>query len=505
MPSKRIAVLGLILESNAFAPATRLADFEQYMLHRGEGLLDLARQFGFDDVGGGAFDVEIAPILVAGAESGGPFVHDDYLALVGEIEESLRRAGPLDGVFIFGHGAGLTTELDDMDGDYFARVRKIVGPHTPIVAELDLHANLSDLMVEACDILVGYRTNPHVDILERAQESVSHLLQMIEGRKPTVAYQRLPLVTAQIAQLTTPDAPYGKLMKIAEEAMEREDVANVTLLSGFSFADTPYNGFAVCVTTWNDEDLALRLCDDIAAKAWAMRQDFIKRPMTIEEAAAHELEALERGAEAPRIYADIADNPGGGARGNTIHLLRAFAEAGARGVIAGAYYDPSLVEAAAGHGTGADFEAHFNTEETSEYSGTWTMSATVERIFEGDFTPRLGVQVGEPVRLGRCAVLSLGDGVQVLVCSLRNQLLSPEYFTFAGLEVGKAQSIIVKSRGHFRAGFADVAPPSRIYEVDGPGLTTADISQISWKALPRPSFPIDAVEEWTPSATVKAA
>ena len=500
MSKKRIAVLGILLESNIFAPVTRREDFEQYQLHRGDALSGMISYLGLAD----GYDWELTPILIAAAESGGPMDHDYYLELVHEIEEGLKQAAPLDGVFIYGHGAGRTTKLDDLDGDYFARVRRTVGPETPIVAELDLHANLSDQMVEAADILVGYRTNPHVDQAARARECCAHLQAMMNGRRPTVAYQRLPLVTAQIAQLTSPDKPYGKLMTEAERIMAQEEAANVTLLSGFSFADTAYNGFAVCVTTWDDETAAVEICNQLAEKTWSLRAEFVFSPHSIKEGVAIEKAAAAGEAARPRIYADIADNPGGGGRGNTIHLLKAFAEAELKGVMAGVYYDPALVSAAQAHGVGATFDAAFNTAEENLLSGRWNVQATVESLFHGAFDSRFGINEGQPVNLGPSATLSINNGtIRVIICSLRNQVLSPEYFSVAGLDVREANAVIVKSRGHFRAAFASVAHSSQVHEIDGPGLTTADISSVTWSSLPRPVFPIDSEVYWTPEARLK--
>ncbi len=501
MSKKRIAVLGIILEANVFAPVTRRVDFENYQLLQGEELRAVVGYLGLSDVG----DWEIVPILVTAAESGGPLDHDDYLSFIDDIEQRLREAGPVDGVFIYGHGAGRTTALDDMDGDYFARVRAIVGPQIPIVAELDLHANLSDEMVAAADILVGYRTNPHVDQVARAKECAEHLQRLLLGEKATVAYQRLPLVTAQVAQLTAPDKPYGELMVYAEELMEREEVANVTLLSGFSFGDTPYNGFAICVTTWDDQDAATSLCDDLAQKAWGMRQRFVASPNTIADAVELEKAAAANGAAAPRVYADIADNPGGGGRGNTIHLLKAFAEAGIRNVMAGVYFDPALVERAVEAGEGATFDAVFNAEEQNALSGKWATPVRVDHLFEGQFVGKAEINEGMNVRLGPSAVLSVNDGeVKIVVCTLRHQVLSPEYFEVAGLDVRTANAVIVKSRGHFRAAFEPIADTSQVHEVDGPGLTTADISSIEWTSLPRPVYPIDPVEHWQTASVARS-
>lgn len=505
MKKRRIAFVGILLESNRFAPETKCEDFDNYLLARGEAVGRFIAELGVGDVFDGCFEWESVPILLAAAESGGPLQHADYIEFRSEIERMLEAAGPVDGVFIYGHGAGLTTELDDLDGDYFAAVRSVVGPKVPIVAELDLHANLSDAMVNAADALVGYRTNPHVDQPARARDCARILSKLMNGAETAVAYERLPLVTAQIAQLTARGTPYGELLALADEAMAHPGVADITLLSGFSFSDSVWNGFAVCVTTWGDENLALDLCNELSAAVWRMRERFVPNPLSIGCAVETECAAVAGGRSSPRIYADIADNPGGGGGANTVHLLRAFTEAGLDNVMAGVFCDPLLVCNAAQAGAGSVIAAVFNKgAAVRSISGSWSIEARVERIVDGSFRSKLGIQPGQDVRLGQCALLSLrGGAVRALVSSLRQQVLSPEYFEIAGLDVATANAVIVKSRGHFRAGFSSIADDADIYEVDGPGLTTADIASMEWKSLPRPVYPIDEDARWTPRPIVK--
>ena len=505
MNPPRIAIAGILLESNAFAPPTTRKDFDDFMVASGEALGEFFKQMIVSRSGEGAADaVELVPIMVAAAESGGPMRHEDYVELRDDITARIKASGDIDGVFIFGHGAGKTTKLDDLDGDYFSAIRDVVGPTIPIVAELDFHANLSDAMVEAVDVLVGYRTNPHIDQYDRALESLSILRRLIGGEQVSVAYERLPLITAQIAQLTASGEPLGEMMAAAEQEMESDRVANITLLPGFSFGDTEYNGFSVIVTTWNDPAAAETICGKFAAMAWAMRNRFVRSGISIEDAVATEAACAAEDKPSPRIYADVADNPGGGGRANTLHLLRAFAGAGLDNVIAGVFYDPALVREAQRHTVGETFLAVFNAEEQSELSGRWRTQAVVRHLFDGAFKAELGCQRGERVNLGKCAVLTLCDGrIDVVVSSLRNQVLSPEYFSVGGLDVGAANAVILKSRGHFREGFASVAPPQQIFEVDGPGLTTARIGDVDWRALPRPFFPVDADVVWTPSVSLK--
>jgi len=72
------------------------------------------------------------------------------------------------------------------------------------------------------------------------------------------------------------------------------------------------------------------------------------------------------------------------------------------------------------------------------------------------------------------------------------------FFATLGLDIARARTVIVKSRGHFRAGFAPHFAPEQILEVDAPGLTSPVLSRFTWRHLPRPIFPLDPATSWTP-------
>lgn len=419
----RIAVVGLLLESNAFAPLTRQIDLDRYLMLEGHDVVSFCDQLGFSQIIKAEHDLELVPILIAGAESGGPIVHEDYSRLVSRVERDLCASLPLDGVFIYGHGAGKSTEIEDLDGDFFSRIRGAVGDSVPIVAELDLHANLSALMVNSVDILVGYQTNPHIDQAARAQEAARHLLKLIEGHKSFAAFQTIPLLTPQVCQLTSSDQPLGKLFDLASDLVEAEDLANITLLPGFAFADTEDAAFSVCVTSWRSAEHAKEICDVVAERVWSLRADFKRRTYTIAEAVEREGAYMAQ-SEAPRIYADIADNPGGGGRGNTTDLVRKFDDARLDQVIAGAFFDPHLVQCAQEAGEGSRFVAKFNCDEESPFSARWDVAVVVEKLLYGQFTSEIGTAKGQHIDLGACCVLLTEQGqTKILVCSDRKSVV----------------------------------------------------------------------------------
>src|SRR5215469_13875645 len=164
--SPRVALLGFSIECNKFAPPATKADFLARTYLEGDAIVSEARSPnptmlpetpGFVaamDASGPWTPVGIA---LAMSEPNGPVEHAFFTELLTTIEHRLRAALPLDAVYIFAHGAALTTEEDDPDGVLFERVRQIVGPDVPIAATLDLHANVSQRMVRSLDAFIGFR------------------------------------------------------------------------------------------------------------------------------------------------------------------------------------------------------------------------------------------------------------------------------------------------------------------------------------------------------------
>jgi len=502
--SPRVAILGFSIECNRFAPVATKAHFLARTYLEGDGIIEEARSAtprmlpetpGFVaamDASGAWTPVGVA---LAMTEPNGPVEHAFFVELLGTIERRLAAALPVDAVYICSHGAALTTEEDDTDGVLFAKVRGIVGPDIPIAATLDLHANVSERMVASVDAFIGYRTNPHLDMRERGAEAAMAIREMLGGVKPHRALIRLPIVPPTVTLLSAA-GPYAEMIDLGQRRMNPE-IMNVSAMGGFAFADAPECGLSVVVTARHDKRAAETLAREIAELGWANRARFYPRLTSLDEAVERAL-AVGRDRSLPALaFADVADNPGGGGRGNTVFLLRAFYEAGVTNALLGVFYDPDLAAEAQRRGVGAHLEAQFNRTETTAFSERYSAPATVAAVTDGICVGRRGIYAGMRLELGPCAALTVG-AVTVVVVSHRVQCADPVFFEMMGLDIGRASSVVVKSRGHFRGGFDEFFGPEQIVEVDLPGLTSPMLGRFTWTRLPRPVIPLDEGVDWQP-------
>lgn len=512
MAGPRIALVGMILESNRFARPAEEEDFRTLTWLEGTELLAEARKStpvlaaefaAFVRAMDATGPWEPVPCILAASHPAGPVREPVFEEIAASAEDHLKDAGPLDAVYICNHGAMVAEHDHDPDGTFMARVRAAAGPTALVVATLDLHANISDQMAAACDLIVGYRTNPHVDMIERGEEAAFSIRRALaSGRRPKLAHVKLPIAPASVTLLTA-EAPYGALIDYGQrrQAEHRGAILNVSVFGNFIFADTPDNGVSILVTARENERIAQNLANEMAQRAWANRTKFMRTLTSVDEAVSL---ALNPDRE-PIIFSDAGDNPGGGGSGRTTELLAALAAAGAKDCLYGSFCDPLLAQEAHQLGVGATFIATFNRDQEPDVPwARWDVpfeaEAEVLALHEGDVVGERGMTAGRRLKPGPSAALRIG-GIDVVVITDRTQTADPVFFHMLGLDVSKAKTVVVKSRGHFRAGFRKWFAPDAVYEVDTAGLTSPVLERWPFEHLPRPSFPLDPDAAWTGEET----
>jgi microcystin degradation protein MlrC len=502
----RVGMAGFFIECNRWSPVTTADMFASALDMAGATLqAELARDkprtlpdcLGFISEMNRLGPWQPVALHMAAAQPGGPVEQVFFENLVLDIESRLTAAGALDAVFISSHGAALTTQMDDPDGELFARIRAIVGPDLPIVAVFDLHTNVSQRMTDALSAFVAYRTNPHTDLRECGEEAARHLHTLLTHGPGVVEMVKLPFVPSATAQLVAPGTAYAELIALGQTRLGA-GVLNVSLCGGFALADCDKCGFSVVVTAQEGRRRAAKsLALELASAVWQARARFVSNLTPLSQAV---MAAVETGQSEgpPLILADVADNPGAGGGGNTVVLLKALVQAQAQGVLLAVFTDAALAQEAHALGVRATFNACFNSAALDpRFAPTFHHPAQVMALSDGHFLGRRGMVKGSQQAMGLCALLDLG-GVRVAVISLRQQLLDPAQLDVLGVDLASVRTLVVKSRGHFRAAFDDFAPAERILEVDCPGLTTPNLKTLPWTRMPRPIYPLDNDVSWSP-------
>jgi len=484
----RFFVAMLSHETNTFSPIrTDRAQFEARDLRYGGELLEAYRGtgtcLGGMIAGATAAGATLVPSLAAAAAPAGRVAKEFYAEARDRLLTDLRGAGPIDGVLLDLHGAMVVEGLDDGEGDLLEAVRAAVGP-VPVAVTLDFHANVTRAMVQAATLLHGYKTYPHVDMEARGREAVARLVEVAAVRvRPTVAHRQPAMLPPIAGQLTT-RGPMRRLYDLADAMEARPGVLTISIFAGFPLADIHDAGLSVYVATDGDQARADALADELAAAAWGLRREFLHRALPVPEAVARAL-ALDGG---PVVLADIADNTGGGAAGDTTEVLRELLRVGARGVTVACVWDPAAVRACAAAGVGASLTVAVGGKVDPAHGAPLLVSGRVRTLSDGRFVHRGPMFRGLEGRLGPTAVLDAND-VKIILISHRWQTLDPEMIRVVGIDPLAEKVLVVKSSIRYRAAFEPIA--RAILEVDAPGLSSSNLDRFTFTRVRRPIFPLD--------------
>ena len=498
----RIAVGGLMQESNSFSPvSTALADFESEYLLRGPEIPEFFAGTNTEIAGflnacesAGA---EAIPLFAAAANSGGNVTADTFATLSGELLGSLRQAtaeAPLDVLLLALHGSMCVDGEDDPEGAVLDSCRSIVGAGSVIGVSLDLHANVTERMVGAADVLVGYRTYPHVDQASTAQRAASAAIAATKGPRLQTVLQKLPLLV-QAEHMQTTDGPMYELRTQAD-LLETEGLATAVSVFGVQpWLDFPGVGCSVTVVG-SDEAAARDHARRLASEFWRRRDRFAVELMGIERAVREALETDGRTGCSGRFgglsFFRRARRLGGDPR-------RAAGPRGNRRADVGGLCLTTVVDAeaaAAAHraGAGASIDLTVGGKLDSARSKGVRLAGRVERVTDGRFVRKGPAFTGLPLDAGPSAVLARGP-LRVLVTSKPVPTSDPEFFRAAGLEPADAKIVSIKSPTLFRAAYDEFA--RRIIYADTPGAASANLRQFPWKRISRPIYPLDDFD-WEP-------
>lgn len=463
----RIGVGGFQHETNTFAPTpARFADFARAggwpPLSRGAALAPAVAGINLPVAGfleaAAAAGHRVAPLVWAAAEPSAPVERDAFERICAMLLEDIAAAGPLDALYLDLHGAMVCEHLEDGEGALLARVRDAIGA-VPLVAGLDLHANVTAAMVAAADALVAYRAYPHTDMAETGARALAPLERMAAGAKPARAFRKidfLPPLPWQCTSIEPAASLYGALRD------PPPGVWTWSICMGFPPADIFEVGPSVLAyadTPRAAEDAA----DRLAAAVIAAEGAFAGPVLDPAEAVAHAMRA-DKG---PVVIADTQDNPGGGGDSNTLGLLRALIEAGAPNAALGAFCDPETAAAAHAAGRGARLRVSLGADPGWKGEPPLVADAAVLSLGDGRFTATGPMFAGARMALGPMALLDVG-GVRVVVSSVKMQAADREIFRHVGVEPADMAIVALKSSVHFRADFAPIAADIVVAAAPGP-------------------------------------
>ena len=451
---------------------------EAYRIFKGTGtgiggFLDVADEAG----------MEIVTPIAGNAAPSGPVEANAYAVLCDAICDAVSQG--CDVCFLDLHGAMVTETTDDGEGELLGRIHQLA-PELPIGVSLDLHANLTDEIVNNCTALVGYKTYPHIDMYETGAHAGRIMLSALEGSRPVMSWGNRPLL-AQTLRMGHEDRPMGPLIDLASKE-EGAGLLAATVFGGFPLADFSNAGLSVVTVADGDLAMADSARDRLLDAAWREREEFLFRSEPLPETIAR-AKALDRG---PIILLDHADNAASGGTQDTTAVLKEVIQQGLEDVAMFGICDPEAVEEMAITGVGNRIALSLGGKVDMPSIGLrgepLEISGTVRALTDGDFVVTTAMGRGTIESMGKTAVLDTGN-VQIVVCSRNSEPFDLGCFRSVGIDPTQQKYLILKSRIHYRAGFRAIARDE--LPCDGVGVTSSDNSLFKYKKVRRPIFPLD--------------
>lgn len=481
----RVGIIGLYHEANTFntTPADSLAFKQRF----GQEIIDTFAA-AHHEIGGyiealTQAGIEIVPLYVAGATPSGSVPAETFNAMFKIIDEQLASAGKLDGLMLAPHGAAVSDEHHDMDGHWMAHVRSIVGKDMPLIATIDPHCNLSQLMVDSVNAIVAYRSNPHIDQRQRGFEAGKLMIRTLKGEiKPTMAAARPP-IAIDIERQHTPSEPCVSLYKLADEILTRPGVLSDSVVLGFPYADVVDMGSAFIVITDNDSVKAQQYANELAGYLKTRRDDFKGRYIEIPQAL-----QTARTSPKPVCLLDMGDNVGGGGPGDSTLIPQALYAAGDLKTFV-SINDPQTQSIARNAGVGATI--HLNVggysplQDGKPISGEFKIISLHDGRFK-EAQPRHGGKTD--FDLGP-TVIAQSKNLTVQITSTRSLPASLNQVLAFGLKPEQFDVIIAKGVHAPAAAYAPVCPT--LIRVNTSGITCADMSKFTYHHRRRPLFPLE--------------
>ena len=435
--------------------------------------------------GAEAHGLELIPTIFANAHPSGPTPRYVLDAILKDMLDRIAEVGPIDGVLLDLHGAMVAEGINDGEGHILAAVRELVGPRVPILAELDIHSNVSRRMIEMADVLIGRETYPEIDQAERARECADVLVRMHrEGLRPTMALHQIPLVWG-LNQVTA-HSPMREAIAELHRIEAQPGVICGSIATCYPLADIPDMGASVYIVTDNDPDLAQRYADELAAWIWERRADWQVPMPPAREALA---QATTDG-KFPVIFADRNDNTGGGSPGDSTGILQTFVEAELEDACILYIVDPEAVRACQEAGVGATLTLDVGAKSTPLQGEPIRMTAEVIALSDGGFRYDGPRNAGLESSMGPSAYIRQ-DGIHVLLVTEREQPFDTAFSRTMGLDPRQMRYIGVKSTVHFRAGFESWA--GAIHAVSEPSVHDPVGKELPFHNLGRKLYPFDDI------------
>lgn len=487
----RIAVLGMSHESNTYSPVP--ASLDRWLASgplEGEQIPDNFREAeatvtGFLEVGELGSDIEVVPLVHYRLTPMNAITAEAFEHMTSHMTRALDEAGPFDAVLLDLHGAAVSEEFPDADGETMRRVREAVGSDCPVGVTLDMHANISQKLIDHATAVNTYMTNPHLDPRIQARKMADLIVATANGELDPTMYLEMVPAAVNILQQGTSDSPMREIVALANDQAKIDGVLAVGVAEGFPYADVEEMGMSVVTVTNGDADLARRVSQTVGLAIWDAREGLVGDGTDIDEA----LLRASRAEDIPVVLLDVGDNVGGGSPADSTHVLAAAQRLGITGVFH-SLYDPEAVVTCFEVGVGGRVDIRAGGKTDDLHGSPVPIRGVVRVLTDGKWEDPGDTHGGfRFFDSGDTALVTCDDGNSVLLNSRPQGNTSRQQLLSVGIDPQKQPIIVAKGVHSPRAAFEPIA--AEMIWLNTPGCTTADLSTLHYSHRRSPMFPFE--------------
>jgi len=487
----KIAILGLYHETNTFSKVR--ADYDAFEIYRGHEIIDQYIDSHSTNAGFLQLEeypeVQVVPLVFAITGPIGTITREAYESINEEMLSKLTSLGPWDGVLLSLHGAAVSEDYPDADGETSYRVRTLLGPDVKIGMSLDMHANMSQKMVDNVDIITVYRTNPHLDAKTRAFECGKMIIEAVKGNINPIMWLETPPVVINIVKQFTDEEPMKSLMEKLDETLSCPNIIHGSVAEGYPYADVEEMGMSFLSIADNDIKSAQSASRWMAEQAWEIKEEFIGSTPSVLEALSYADRNYSDIDGRPYVLMDVGDNIGAGSSADSTYLLSAAQELGIKGFLQ-TLYDPEAVKDCASKGVGSQVSLFVGGKTDEMHGSPVAVSGIVRILFHGKFEDVRPTHGGfKHYDGGLTAVVDTEDQHTLVLTSTRCGNTSREQMYSVGVDPEKYRIVVAKGVVSPRPAYQPIA--KEIILVNTPGVTTSDLSFFEYKRRRSNLYPFD--------------
>lgn len=441
-------------------------------------------------------NVQIVTPVCAFSNPSGTVGGKAYERVCNSIVDAIKQG--CDAVLLDLHGAMVSEFEVDGEGHLLKRIRSIA-PDIPIAVALDLHANVTPTMVENSDVMVSFKTYPHIDMYETGLHAGELLRDMLEGKiKPSMAYRQIPLLSHTLRS----DTNEGAMKAAVQAAIEMEEktgILGISILAGFSLADFHDAGMSVIVIADQNHphysELENQVADELQTMILSQADGFIYKSIPTAQALYRARELTQLATQGPVLLLDHSDNVMSGGPCDTTDILESALQFGLTNIAAGPIADPKTVQKLLQVGLNKPVDIELGNKSGWTYRGVrkqpLKLTGVVKAITDGKIKVTGPIFNGSILNMGPSVLFETNEA-QIVISSERVEPYDIAVMTSLGIELESKTYVLLKSRMYCRPVFFPISKGFVECDSDQGGPTSSNYDWFDIQHIRRPIYPLDA-------------